>query len=246
LAVLDCESYESSIRSICDIYRIASDRIIDFLSEIDSECSDQDLKHVFEARFGQPVELLDSTSWFHFTRVLPGTNFAEGILPLPLAKERVWEALIDIPSNPQTKCKLNDLRENGVPDYQYTQKSSHSLDDGPFAMLIRELAFHPEAIGNWDYLALPELVDDICNGYEKKYGESIHEEISLGLRKCIVKFKSTERTEYDLIAPTLYYSWIKANDREFDRDVDRSALDYGFNGGGTTVPFEAIQRIEFV
>ncbi|MBZ5504910.1 MAG: hypothetical protein LAO78_05415 [Acidobacteriia bacterium] len=252
MAVLDCESYESSIRSICDIYRTTPDQIIGFLSAIDldketatSKSVDEYLRSVFEIQFGQPVEPLNSTSWFHFTRVLPNASFSEGILPLPLAKGRVWEALVTIPSDPQIKRNLKDLKENGVPDYQYNQKASHSLDDGPFGMLIRELAFHAEAIGNVDYLKLPELVDDICKGYKSKYGKSIRNEISHGLRKCIVKFKSTERTEDGLIAPALYYSWVKANDKKFD-DVDRSAVAYSFNGSGATIPFEAIQRIEFV
>jgi len=35
---------------------------------------------------------------------------------------------------------------------------------------------------------MPEIVRDICNAYENKYGESISEEIRAGLTPYIVKF----------------------------------------------------------
>jgi len=250
LAVLDCESYESSIESICDIYRITSDLVIAFLSEIvleeeyeaapTSQGIDYFLKSIFDARFGEPVEPLKSVSWFHLTRVPSGTNFSEGILPLHLAKERVWETVIAIPFNQQIRLRLENMRKNGVDDFQYNLKINDRLHSGPYAMLVRESAFHAKTIGNWDYLDLPEIIADICNGYEKEYGESIRDEVSLSLAPCIVKFKSMI-VKYSQIAPVLYYCWCKANHKEFGRDVN-----YNFDGRGATIPSEVIQRIEFV
>jgi hypothetical protein len=40
-------------------------------------------------------------------------------------------------------------------------------------MLVREVAFDRPSEYH-DYLWLPEIIEDICNGYQRRYGERIH------------------------------------------------------------------------
>ncbi|EQA1213255.1 hypothetical protein AT509_004642 [Escherichia coli] len=40
---------------------------------------------------------------------------------------------------------------------------------GPFGHLVRELHFNASENGLHDYLWLPELVEDVCKAYQKKY-----------------------------------------------------------------------------
>ena len=72
-------------------------------------------------------------------------------------------------SNSATKANLEKLREVGVPDDLNNEKTTNRLHSGPYAMLVKESAFRSSEIGNHDYLEFPEIVEDICNGYERQY-----------------------------------------------------------------------------
>jgi hypothetical protein len=176
MAVLDCESLETSLKSICAIYGTTKPKVVRFLSRVDLEAEyekktipkgcDDYLKDLFESEFGTPIQRLEKVFWFHLTRVPAGTNFVEGLLPLHLALDPIWRMVLSIPRNPTTRMNLDKLRKEGVPDDPYISKvSSRTELGGPCAMLIRESAFHATAMTNRDHLALPEIVEDICNGY---------------------------------------------------------------------------------
>lgn len=251
MAVLDCESHESSLKSICDLYGTDVTRVNKFLLKVDLDeeylreivlkDSDDHLTDLFEKHFGKPTQVLDRVCWFHLTKVPLGTDFSEGILPLHLALDKIWRTVISIPSDPRKRAHLQKLRKEGVPNHLYLLKTQNLIHSGPFAMLVRETAFHANSMGNHDYLEFPEIIEHICNGYEQAFGESIHQEISVALRKCIVKFEVTDESGNDLIAPSLLYCWCTAHNEE---------LSYGANtcydGRGTTIRFAAIRKVEFL
>lgn len=108
-------------------------------------------------------------------------------------------------------------------------------------MLVRESAFHSGEMGNHDYLEFPEIVEDICNGYERRYGESIQEEISSALRKCIVKFEVPERDGAWLAAPALLYCWCKVHNEKLSTDANTC-----YDAKGAMIPHSAIRGIEFL
>jgi hypothetical protein len=179
MTVLDCESYDSALASICSVYDISPGLLVNFLIKIDLEkeyektSSNRDiLTRLLESQFGEPTNRFESIAWFHLTRVPKGTTFSDGILPLNFALPRIWQTLVSSVSD-QKRVKLEKLRSEGVPDFLYNFKTGHKTLGGPYAMLVRESAFHAEEMGNHDYLCLPEIVEDICNGYQARYGESI-------------------------------------------------------------------------
>ena len=96
-------------------------------------------------------------------------------------------------------------------------------------------------MGNHDYLELPEIFDEICRGYEQAFGESIHGEISVALKKCVVKFEVTDERGNNLIAPSLLYYWCKAHNKELSRAGNNC-----YDGKGTTIPSAAIRKVEFL
>jgi hypothetical protein len=96
-------------------------------------------------------------------------------------------------------------------------------------------------MGNHDYLAFPELVEDISNGYEKKFGERIHEEISDSLRRCVVKFQVPDENGSHLIAQCLQYCWSTVPGW-----VLTHASNMCYDGKGLVIPWEAIQKVEFL
>jgi hypothetical protein len=195
---------------------------------------------LFENRFGSAEREWDSVYWFHLTRVPAGTDFSDGILPLHLALDRIWTGMMAI-VDAEKRANLQSLRELGVPDYLYVLKTSNTALSGPYAMLVKESAFHSEVMGNHDYLAVPEIIEDICNGYHKQFGESIYEGIVSRLMKCVVKFEWSEYDRAGLAPTVLSYCWCR---------VHNEALHIGANtcldAGGKTIPREAIRTIEFL
>ena len=70
--------------------------------------------------------------------------------------------------------RLHEFKKKGIKNYHYQLKTPDPFHWGPFAMLVRDVAFNAKAIGNHDYLWLPEIIEDIFNGYYGKYGVFIH------------------------------------------------------------------------
>jgi hypothetical protein len=169
------------------------------------------------------------------------SDFSEGILPLHLALDKIWTAMTAI-VNPIKKANLDKLRAFGVPNDLYILKTANpTCFAGPNSMLVKESAFHSEAMANHDYLAMPEIVEDICNGYKKQFGESIHEEIATGLRKCIVKFKVPAERDEEHAAEVLSYCWCKYHNEDLHHGANMC-----HDNDGKTIPYSAIRKIEFL
>jgi hypothetical protein len=240
LIVLDCESFESALRSISELYGASPQEVQKFLSNLDLTDYSQ-LRPMFEAHFG-PHKSLDAVCWFHLTRVPANTKFSEGILPLHEALAKIWNTLISIPTDKGKRANLEQLKMVGVPNDLYLMKTQNRIHSGPYAMLVREVAFHANAVGNHDYLEFPEIVEDICEGYKEKFGDNIHEEIANTLRRCIVKVELPADDDVDdIIESALLYCWCKINNEELS-----FASNTCFDGGGASIPFESIRKIEFV
>lgn len=236
MSCLDCESLESAVASLADHYRASVADIIDFLTTN----SEDGLFESFEARFGLANSEWDSVCWFHLTRVLADTDFSEGILPLHLALDKIWAAMAVIVS-PIQKTNLENLKAMGVPDDLYKLKIENmSCFAGPNAMLVKESAFRSGEMGNHDYLAMPEIVEDICHGYDKQFGESIQEVIAAGLKKCIVKFELLARG-VDYTPEALGYCWCK-----YHNECLHNYANACYPDDGQTIPHAAIRKIEFL
>jgi hypothetical protein len=252
-ASLDCESYESSIECLARLYGTKVRRTERFLSYFDLEAEYSNhrslvsdhrfLAERFESEFGQPALALTSVCWFHLTRIPPNTGFIEGILPLDLALPKIWQAIIAAQADIGKKKRLERLRRQGVQHFQYGLKVGVTYLGGPYAMLVRETAFHAATIGNHDYLRTPEIIDDICRGYEKRYGESILEQTLRDFRRCIVKFElpETDGDTQHLKRVLIQYCWAKCRDEELTLYCNTC-----FDGQGKTIPRTAIRKIEFL
>lgn len=109
-------------------------------------------------------------------------------------------------------------------------------------MLVKESAFRSAEMGNHDYLRMPEIVEDICNGYEHQTGECILEDVSSVLTPCIVKFEvESDRDDEHLNRVLLYYCWSKCRNEEMC-DLSNTC----FDGQGRVIPRSAILKVEFV
>lgn len=253
--VLDCETYHSSIRCLADLYAIDVYDAEAFFSALDideeyrrkdvSMRGDEFLARRFQAQFGDPDSTWERVRWFHVTRVPPDTTFDEGILPLGPALDKVWDAVIAAQDDAGTKAKLQKMREKGVRDRQYNLKTPATFFHGPYAMLVRVVSFHSGTIGNHDYLGIPEIVEDICNGYEAATGESILRRVQNFLKPCIVKFEERDGADRPddphLRRVLLYYCWSKCRSEDLCYLANTC-----FDAGGQVIPRSAIRKIEFL
>jgi hypothetical protein len=195
---------------------------------------------MFEARFGPPKPL-DTVCWFHLTRVPSSTTFSEGILPLSEALDKIWNTLLSFLTEPEQRANLEQLKREGVPNHLYIMKTQDPLHFGPHAMLVREVAFHANAMGYSEFLESSEIVEDICDGYQKQFGSSIHEEIRKALKKCIVKVGlPAEGYEYS-VEEALLYCWFKIHNQQLTSDANTS-----YDGKAKAIPSEAIRKVEFL
>lgn len=250
--ILDCESYGSARQSICEIFGISDRRLVEFLTNLDLDKLYRDreaaeiwtndgLINALKIKFQREAVYFEDVAWFHLTRTThTSAAFGKGILPLTECLESIWQMLISIPGNAERSANLATLKTTGVPDDLYQLKADSALHSGPYAMLVKESAFFSSEMGNHDYLRMPEIIEDICNGYKKQFGESILAEVSEALTPCIVKFEMRDDSARSLLEPALQYCWCKAN-----RQPLHIGANMCFDGQGNSVPSECIKEIQF-
>lgn len=221
MLVLDCDTRSSAVASVASIYGLSSQTIESFLRDFDidahyerthpSQSGDQELRHVFEAKFNVQPKQPDRVCWFHLTRAPKGTDFSEGLLPPSASLDRVWQAVLSVFEGTEHEVKLRELRHMGVPSWHYSTKVGNPIHAGPYAMLVRDVATQSKAIGNHDYLWLPEIMDDICAGYCERYGDPLYELLSQALVPTTVKFWSAKKRGNGCVAAALFYLYLSAH-----------------------------------
>jgi len=164
---LDCHSRESALQSISRIFAAPAVDIDAYLACVDLDAyyeehdpdtsPDRTITALLEEALGRTSSEVTEVFWFHLTRVLPGEDFMKGIQPLDDALDGIWRLLFKVFEESEHFKNLNDLRNSGVPNFQYRLRVGKPFHCGPYAMLVREAAFRAEEIGNHDYLAVPEI-----------------------------------------------------------------------------------------
>lgn len=214
--LLDCESGESAIETLCNGFSCSKEALIGALSSIDIddiyEKQTDDInvppeeylyKHAV-ASLGAHKPLA-SVCWFHLTRTRPNNNFCSGVAPLGQSLDAIWDMMLAIPQDKNVCERLSEMRSCGVNNWLYNFKSKDPFHWGPYAILVKDVAFCARKLGQHDYLGMPEIIEDICNGYKEQYGESIVETYCEALVPKIIKFKSEIRLDSRCIEAALSY-----------------------------------------
>ena len=210
---LDCENQSSTLKSISNIYDIEPEILEIFLKNFDLENHSKmkAIRHTYDCELQIELEKqlkckpqnITCCYWFHLSRTLPDEDFSEGILPLSICLEKVWETIYKVFKGTPHEQRLYSMQTNGSIKGMYTTKLE--CDQGPYAMLVAESAYRPNEVGNYDYLNLPEIMRDICNAYENKYKISLHNELKQNLTPKIVKFKTKSNIKQYILQTALYY-----------------------------------------
>jgi hypothetical protein len=142
--------------------------------------------------------------YFHGTRVFdPATFRQEGIQPLGKVIDRLWTSLHTLVADTVTDMQWRRLRAAieagaGDGDYQYCLKTEHPSLHGPYALLARE--HHLPREGHHDYLAIPEIVEDIA----RSCGLDLAQRFQDATTPCVVKFR-TACADTDILHASFWY-----------------------------------------
>ncbi len=194
--------------------------------------------------------LLDITSndiafegayYFHGTRVFDPTTFRrDGILPLGQAIDRLWSSLYALVADTLTEEDWHRLRadvETGAGDhhgYLYRLKTNGpTLHGGPFAMLNPQHHLVARE-GHHDYLAIPEIVEDIA----RCAGLDLAQRFKEATTPCIVKFRTT-CIDNDILHAGFWYLHGMLEDGQPGR---LAQCDY--SGEGRAVPPDDIVAVQ--
>ena len=184
---LDCENQTAALKSLADITGIVAERIWnifldhDFVEEYENGRYPCDFLDYLYNRFMEFFEIpnveIDEICWFHLTRTMHPELFrTNGILP----RKEAYLLLNQVENSTIHPCSPIFIKEC----------------QGPFAMLVKDIAFCPEDADHHDYLKVPELMEDMGLS-------SIYEENGTSI---IIKFVSKPGFEpYHYLKHVLYY-----------------------------------------
>lgn len=251
--ILDCESCSTALRSLATLFRcdaaelkrVLSQASLDaqYVSGYSESVSFEDFLHRrVSDRFGIPCTP-ERVHWFHCTRVPPGTRFEEGILPLGAMLPQLEAMLASLVANPNHQALVRQVFSGrGGHAFQFRLKTGDSLHWGPYAILVRDVAFHTRGLRQHDYLGMPEIVEDLCSEVEALSGVDLTAEFETALVPAIVKFSAPARdAATGAVSAALCYVWSTlVNGKPDSNSV------YCFDGGNVAIPAQNLLGVEFI
>lgn len=217
--VLDCESVATTYNSIANLFGTDRKSL-----EIVFENLDVEKLYIDNPRYPEPpddyvfsllrknftfdISILDKICWFHLTRVSqPETFYNKGILPLSDVINDIWTFLYTLIDHKISLLEWKQFRENLSNNHSsqlYNMKIKNSMHWGPYAILVRELAFKAKEIDNHDYLRTPEIVEDICQCCYERFEIDLLNHYIENTKPCIVKFIDDD-VRLDYVNRAIYY-----------------------------------------
>lgn len=199
--VLDCQNEEVALQSVSIYFDTDVERIKKILLEKNFEklfercCDRYDyfddfIYDYFKRKFG--TGKLEYVMWFHLSRSLCPKDYYEGIYPLNVILPKIQKDLYSLVSEKISKNEWQDICRgagSGFRGWRYNMKISDKCHYGPYAMLVREIAFNSSTVGNHNYLNIPEIIEDMCTDVENVYGIDLIDRFVRQASPVIVKFK---------------------------------------------------------
>ena len=251
MLILDCENPASALKSISAVYGISAQEIVEFLKAFDigkyyeknlsDDYPERVLTAAFEEKYNTEPGPLDSVCWFHLTRTLPGNNFSEGILPLPESLNILWETLFMLFKDSPHCENLKALKSQDLISERYQSRIKHPYLAGPYAVLVRDVAFRAKEIGFHDNLAMPETLTDICDRYQAIHKVNLFAQLQEKLVPCIIQFNDDRKTGRDCIESAMYYLYVLEHNARLTDSANTC-----FDGQNGKVSQKQIKAVEFL
>jgi len=250
--LLDCENYNSTLDSISMGLGVDSSILAGLIAKIDPDAIDYDeyepgnFGGILLKKIGAELnlkKLFTGSYWFHASRVPASTTYEEGLLHAKFAKEKIWNIIMEIGPPELSSDLLNGIRksmesfENGTYHYKVNRQP------GPHGNLIFDVILARRS-GHYDYLAGPELLDDICHRIlNTKYGEDakiLWRKYMAATKPVVVKYQGCY-VDDPMICATLCYIHSTLRGEALD---DNSVSCY--KGGDGTMPREMIEKVIWI
>ena len=205
---IDCESKISALETVSQAFGCAPLELTDALKSINIhkiyEENGRDIMvppedYLFsyiEKLLGSP-SVVTSVCWFHTTRTTQCNIYSRGILPLGAVLDDIWNVLIENSPSTEIRDSLSRLKDKGSSSFQYNLKVSDQIHWGPYGILVRDVAFHTQTLGQHDYLGMPEIIEDLLQGCPDTEIDLLLHYSDILVPK-IVKFRSTQGVDYAL------------------------------------------------
>jgi hypothetical protein len=251
--LLDCETRLSAEASLLETFGCSSPELRCFLTDPDHEAffnehwrslPEYDL-FLYERTcevLGNP-RLPTELCWFHCTRVPAGTTFDAGILPLGQVLLLLKDTLLDLLEGTAAKREIDQAfaREGGF-GLHFGNKLRNPLHWGPYAILVREVASCANDLGQHDYLAMPEIIEDLCEEIELASGRDLLPVFQERLRPAIVKFVAPAGNSAEF-AVRVALRYLQSS---FLEGTPGHGAVWCFDGENTTVSPGQVLKVEFV
>lgn len=248
MVYLDCQSLDSALLSFAAACRRPVAAVSESVLSYTPDWTEPDVEAdgplaVFQSLGITEEDItFEGVHYFHGTRVFGPARFRdEGILPLGQVLDRLWASLHTLVAEEVTESGWRRLRadiEAGAEVYYghlYRLKSERPHLHGPYALLAREHHLNPRP-GHHDYLAIPEIVEDIA----KCCGLDLASRFLAATTPCIVKFRTAS------IGTSVLYAvfWYIHGMLHDGAPGWLASCDY--DGGGRPVPPGDVVAVEFV
>lgn len=240
--MLDCHTPESALASVSAIIGITPERLSERLAEINYQIWPDDPPTLLWREVVNDDREFEGACWFHLSRVLYPNDFQHrGILPLNDMLDEIWSMLVELAGDSISDTGKREIRscltDCGHSAWLYSLKVNDRMHWGPYAMLVRDAAFHADDMMNHDYLGSPEIIEDICDCINRRFGVDLLTRFREASHRCIVKFIAAPQQH--LLPTALMYVWAMQH---------RAGMGLGsntcFDGAGERVPPERIVSTE--
>lgn len=243
-SVLRCTDLEDTLTSVSALYGVPAREVEHALpgavasAEVDPEDPVGALADALSAELGTTPPAPSVIHYFHGTRAFELRGFArDGLRPLEQMLDPLWReiaALVPELSDRELRDLRIDLGAGVIAPFTYSCRISDSQQHGPCGHLVRDVLLHPDAYSSVDYLTGAEIVIDICQAIEDRTGINATERYQGATTPCVVEFAvPTARLRRALCAALWYLGAGLAGRRTANAN-------WGHDGGGTSLPAEAI------
>lgn len=254
VVLLDCTSYEIALRALASAAGREEADVAEAIESVSSSelgASDDParaLAPLAAARLGVcGFAGFTQIRYFHGTRTVEPARFRKrGLLPVPEVVELMWDDLrrigVDVLDGPgfDRLRGLMDAGEAGHFAWLYATKTRERMHHGPYGTLVREEHLRPGELSNHDYLAAPELAEDIIITAGEVLGIDLRTPYLEATASYLVAFDVAATRVEGAVSAACWY--VRARQ---GGGLSRWSS-WGFDGHGVAVPASAIRTVERV
>lgn len=224
ISVLNCKTFDLTLHSIETLVGLSRKIILETIKGFD--CNQFSQEHADDSRKlkeilpellsqrGATIQVPDQIYWFHGTRVLQPDSLRAGLYPLDRQIDRIWDDLFGLAQRWVSQDQWNAFRGKvETTNSRVSHRLKFKEDQGPHAVLVRDVLIEPNRFESVDYLDCPEIIKDICGSFDEGFGKDLLKLFRDSSHPCIVTFLD-DQPRNDAIGAATTYIWCIARNED--------------------------------